>query len=128
VTTWVYATIGVIVGTVVLGSFAVNMALEKPSCTVNDVPNIETNCYPDAEKEKIIRFALCDERVQQVINNRPYTVDCCGYIANLDYDAVEVYFTVDNETQMTVDIDLDTRNVVAIQTTPVFRTQPPVKP
>lgn len=115
-TSWVYATIGLLVGAVVLGVIAINIVLLKSTCVINDVTNLEMTDYPDAEKEKIIRLALCDERVQEIINNRPYTVDCCGYIATLEYDAVQIYFFVNNETQMTVNVDLDTRKVVEIDT------------
>lgn len=77
----------------------------------------------DAELEQVKQVALSDNRVRQIIANRPYEFLTTDYIGNIGEKPVrwvpEIYYNIANETQLAIIVDMSTRKVIEIQTVEV---------
>ena len=71
--------------------------------------------------------ALSDPRVQELIDGRNYSItDCCGFYKDPTSSWQPVInIGVDNELQIGISVDLDTRKVTGIQTMPTIQHQVP---
>ena len=71
--------------------------------------------------------ALSDPRVQELIDGRNYSItNCCGFYKDPTSSWQPVInIGVDNELQIGISVDLDTRKVTGIQTMPTIHSQVP---
>jgi hypothetical protein len=71
--------------------------------------------------------ALSDPRVQELIDGRNYSItDCCGFYKDPTSSWQPVInISVDNQLQIGISVDLDTRKVTGIQTMPTIQHQVP---
>ncbi|MEP0825318.1 MAG: hypothetical protein HRF40_07525 [Nitrososphaera sp.] len=89
----------------------------------NEFLKVQPKALSDEELTKAQNIVLADDKVKQVINNRPYELMSQGFVGNMKTNPgdwkTQLNFNIGNETQLIVVVDLTENKILSVEREPI---------